>query len=87
VTLVAPTVALYACFGILVSFVGLLYVTAAGRRDRDSNEAIRARIGSVTVACLVSGAVVWFVLPLASSYWNDGTFFTEYVSLSHYLLL
>ncbi len=69
--LIDPSVAIYACLFILVSFVGLLYVTTAGRRDRDSNEAIRARFGSVFAACVVSGAVVWFVLP-TNEFWREG---------------
>jgi prenyl protein peptidase len=67
---VDPNAAVCACIGILVSFVGLLYVSSSGRKDRDSDEAIKARFVSVFAACIVSGLVVWAILP-SRSFWSE----------------
>lgn len=57
----------FVAFGIMASFVvlfiGLLYATSSGRKDRDSDEAIKARTLSVALGSLISGIVIaWTVL-------------------------
>ncbi len=65
------TVAVGLCVFFLVLFVGLLYVTAAGRGDRDSVPALRARFTSVGVACVISALTVAWSLPADSeSFWQ-----------------
>ena len=53
------------CASYVVLFVGLLYVRAAGREDRDSEAAIIARFQSVAVTCVLSGVIFFFCLPVA----------------------
>jgi prenyl protein peptidase len=72
-----PWLAVGLCVLFLVLFVGLLYVTAAGRGDRDSPEAIRARFVSVAATCVLSGLLVWWAAP-----WSAGSFW-PLVGLEH----
>lgn len=59
----AAALALGSCALLSALFVGLLYVSSAGRnKDRDSDDAIKARLVSVLAACLLSGAwTLWIV--------------------------